>query len=68
MYPEGKAGNFSLYLSASDYVTGSPKRPTFANYKLRVLDQVNRNHHESGTYTEFPFTFLGFPLYSVKHL
>ncbi|KAJ4897061.1 TRAF-like family protein [Raphanus sativus] len=48
MYPEGKAGNFSLYLSASDYVTGSPKRPTFANYKLRVLDQVNRNHHESG--------------------
>ncbi|KAJ0241897.1 MATH/TRAF domain-containing protein [Hirschfeldia incana] len=66
MYPEGKAGNFSLYLVASDYVTSSPKRPTFANYKLRVLDQVNRNHHESGTYTEFPF--LGLPLYTVKHL
>ncbi|KAG2298238.1 hypothetical protein Bca4012_009437 [Brassica carinata] len=48
MYPEGKAGNFSLYLAASDYVTSAPKTPTFANYKLRVLDQVNRNHHEAG--------------------
>ncbi|EFH57509.1 hypothetical protein ARALYDRAFT_902353 [Arabidopsis lyrata subsp. lyrata] len=50
MYPEGfgdgKGNSFSLYLIASDYVTDDPKGVTLAVYKLRVLDQLHRNHYE----------------------
>lgn len=42
---EGKGNSLSLYLHASDYVT-SPKTNTLAVFKLRVLDQLKRNHHE----------------------
>ncbi|KAG2332762.1 hypothetical protein Bca52824_003942 [Brassica carinata] len=42
---EGKGNSLSLYLHASDYVTG-PKANTLAVFKLRVLDQLKRNHHE----------------------
>ncbi|KAJ0262009.1 hypothetical protein HA466_0050180 [Hirschfeldia incana] len=42
---EGKGNSLSLFLHASDYVTG-PKTNTLAVYKLRVLDQFKRNHHE----------------------
>ncbi|KAL0710628.1 hypothetical protein Bca4012_017606 [Brassica carinata] len=44
---EGKGNSLSLYLHASDYVTG-PKTNTLAVFKLRVLDQLKRNHHELG--------------------
>ncbi|CAH8383224.1 unnamed protein product [Eruca vesicaria subsp. sativa] len=42
---EGKGNSLSLFLHASDYVT-SPNTNTLAVYKLRVLDQIKRNHHE----------------------
>ncbi|KAH0932591.1 hypothetical protein HID58_009708 [Brassica napus] len=49
MYPkgtlEGKGNSLSLYLHASDYVTG-PNTKTLAVFKLRVLDQLKRKHHE----------------------
>jgi len=52
MYPkgngDGKGNSLSLYLFASDYVTNGPKGGTLAIYKLRVLDQLNRNHCETG--------------------
>ncbi|CAH8358644.1 unnamed protein product [Eruca vesicaria subsp. sativa] len=44
---EGKGNSLSLYLHAADYVTG-PKTNTLAVFKLRVLDQLKRNHHELG--------------------
>ncbi|XP_013621855.1 PREDICTED: uncharacterized protein LOC106328045 [Brassica oleracea var. oleracea] len=51
MYPkgtsEGKGNSLSLYLHAPDYVTG-PNTKTLAVFKLRVLDQLKRNHHEIG--------------------
>ncbi|KAG7568564.1 MATH/TRAF domain [Arabidopsis thaliana x Arabidopsis arenosa] len=50
MYPkgsgDGKGNSLSLYLTASDYVTDGPKGGTLAIYKLRVLDQLHRNHYE----------------------
>ncbi|CAD5320185.1 unnamed protein product [Arabidopsis thaliana] len=51
MYPrgtgDGKGNSLSLYLNASNYVTNNgPKGRTFAVYKLRVLDQLHRNHFE----------------------
>jgi len=55
MYPrgtgDGKGNSLSLYLNASNYVTNNgPKGRTFAVYKLRVLDQLHRNHFEIGMY------------------
>ncbi|KAJ4907218.1 TRAF-like family protein [Raphanus sativus] len=56
MYPkgtlEGKGNSLSLYLHASDYVT-SPNTKTLAVFKLRVLDQFKRNHHEIGQHFWF---------------
>ncbi|KAL0722192.1 hypothetical protein Bca4012_036791 [Brassica carinata] len=50
MYPkghlEGKGNSLSLYLHASDFVSKAPVEGTSAIYKLRVLDQHKRNHHE----------------------
>lgn len=54
MYPKGDKGgegHLSFYLTATDYVTNLPKGPTLAVYKLRLLDQLKRNHKEPGTYT-----------------
>ncbi|RID62011.1 hypothetical protein BRARA_E01112 [Brassica rapa] len=50
MYPkgylEGKGNSLSLFLHASDFVSKAPVEATSAIYKLRVLDQHKRNHHE----------------------
>lgn len=49
MYPKGDKGgegHLSFYLTATDYVTNLPKGPTLAVYKLRLLDQLKRNHKE----------------------
>nr|AAO37218.1 hypothetical protein [Arabidopsis thaliana]AAX55137.1 hypothetical protein At2g32870 [Arabidopsis thaliana] len=59
MYPkgngDGKGNSLSLYLFASDYVTNGPKGGTLAIYKLRVLDQLNRNHCETECRYWFPY-------------
>ncbi|KAF8050002.1 hypothetical protein N665_2070s0010 [Sinapis alba] len=51
MYPkgdlEGKGKSLSLFLYASDFVSKVPVEATLAVYKLRVLDQFKRNHHEA---------------------
>ncbi|KAG2329796.1 hypothetical protein Bca4012_020672 [Brassica carinata] len=44
---EGKENSLSLYLFASDFVSKVPVQATSAVYKLRVLDQFKRNHHEA---------------------
>ncbi|CAA7032867.1 unnamed protein product [Microthlaspi erraticum] len=50
MYPKGKGEGkgkwLSLFLHASDYVTNGPKDSTFAIYKMRVFDQLQRKHYE----------------------
>lgn len=57
MYPkgnlEGKENSLSLYLHASDFVSKIPVQATSAVYKLRVLDQFKRNHHEADGITLF---------------
>ncbi|CAH8264534.1 unnamed protein product [Arabidopsis lyrata] len=59
MYPkgngDGKGNSLSLYLFASDYVTNGPKGGTLAIYKLRVLDQLHRNHCETDCRYWFPY-------------
>ncbi|ESQ51876.1 hypothetical protein EUTSA_v10016963mg [Eutrema salsugineum] len=53
MYPKGcatgKGDYLSLFLTVSDY--NSPMAKTLAVYKLRVLDQLKRNHFETSIYT-----------------
>ncbi|VVB07356.1 unnamed protein product [Arabis nemorensis] len=49
MYPKGvfqEEGELTLYMNASHHVTSGPKEKTLAVYKLRVLDQLHRNHYE----------------------
>lgn len=46
-YEEGKGESFSVYLMGKGCINNAPKTKTFAKYKLRVLDQVNRNHVEA---------------------
>ncbi|CAN7104184.1 unnamed protein product [Brassica rapa subsp. narinosa] len=57
MYPkgylEGKGNSLSLFLHASDFVSKAPVEATSAIYKLRVLDQHKRNHHEINTAHRF---------------
>ncbi|CAN8277467.1 unnamed protein product [Cochlearia groenlandica] len=52
MYPkglgDGEGNSLSLYLMATDYVTKGPNAKTLAVFKLRVFDQLRRNHHEIG--------------------
>ncbi|CAH8323754.1 unnamed protein product [Eruca vesicaria subsp. sativa] len=37
---------FSVYLVGEGFIKNAPKTETYAKFKLRVLDQVNRNHVE----------------------
>ncbi|KAG7614752.1 MATH/TRAF domain [Arabidopsis thaliana x Arabidopsis arenosa] len=50
VHPRGSMGekdkSFSVYLSALGFVNNAPKTKTYARFKLRVLDQVSRNHVE----------------------
>lgn len=46
-YEEVKGESFSVYLVGERYINNAPKTKTFAKSKLRVLDQVNRNHVEA---------------------
>jgi len=41
-----KDKSFSVYISAQGFVNNAPKTKTYARFKLRVLDQVSRNHVE----------------------
>ncbi|VVB06839.1 unnamed protein product [Arabis nemorensis] len=43
---EGKDKSFSVYLVGEGFINNAPKAKTYAKFKLRVLDQVNRNHFE----------------------
>lgn len=38
--------SFSVYLVGEGFINNEPKAETFVKFKLRVLDQVNRNHVE----------------------
>lgn len=63
MCPKGDmngAEHFSLFLNACDYVTNGPKGPTLAVFKMRVLDQLKRNHYEKGIYSKFLLFSLRF--------
>ncbi|KAF3557884.1 hypothetical protein F2Q69_00011436 [Brassica cretica] len=57
MYPKGylhgKGNSLSLFLHASDFVSKAPVEATSAIYKLRVLNQQKRNHHEINTAHRF---------------
>ncbi|KAF2601580.1 hypothetical protein F2Q70_00025237 [Brassica cretica] len=57
MYPKGylkgKGNSLSLFLHASDFVSKAPVEATSAIYKLRVLNQHKRNHHEINTAHRF---------------
>lgn len=51
IYPRGfeeeRDESLSVYLLPEGFINnGSPNTKTFAKFKLRVLDQVNRNHVE----------------------
>lgn len=47
-FKEGKDKSFSVYLVGGEFVNNVPHvANTYAMFKLRVLDQVNRNHFES---------------------
>ncbi|XP_056862026.1 MATH domain and coiled-coil domain-containing protein At3g58200-like isoform X2 [Raphanus sativus] len=47
-FKEGKDKSFSVYLVGGEFVNNVPHvANTYAMFKLRVLDQVNRNHLES---------------------
>ncbi|KAJ4876715.1 TRAF-like family protein [Raphanus sativus] len=45
-YKRGKGESFSVYLVGEGFINNEPKAETFVKCKLRVLDQVNRNHVE----------------------
>ncbi|KAL0845960.1 hypothetical protein Bca101_019206 [Brassica carinata] len=51
VHPRGYEGvkgeSFSVFLVEEGHINNAPKTKTFAKYKLRVLDQVNRNHVEA---------------------
>lgn len=38
--------SFSVYLVGEGFINNEPKAETLLKFKLRVLDQVNRNHVE----------------------
>ncbi|ESQ37677.1 hypothetical protein EUTSA_v10028853mg [Eutrema salsugineum] len=42
----GKGKSFSVYILGRGFINNAPKTKTFAKFKLRVLDQVNRDHVE----------------------
>ncbi|KAL1205743.1 Ubiquitin C-terminal hydrolase 12 [Cardamine amara subsp. amara] len=59
MYPkgsgEGRGNSLSLYLNASEFVTNGPKGRTLAVFKMKVLDQLHRNHYETDHEDWFPY-------------
>ncbi|CAH2069298.1 unnamed protein product [Thlaspi arvense] len=62
-FKEGKDKSFSVYLSGEGFINNVPRSNTFAIFKLRVLDQVNRDHLEktySGWLGEEPDVNHGF--------
>ncbi|CAH8335144.1 unnamed protein product [Eruca vesicaria subsp. sativa] len=50
IHPRGfekeKDESFSVYLLGEGFINNAPNKKTYAKFKLRVLDQVNRNHVE----------------------
>nr|VDD27719.1 unnamed protein product [Brassica oleracea] len=45
-FGEEKDESFSVYLLGEGFINNASKTKTYAKFKLRVLDQVNRNHVE----------------------
>ncbi|KAF8082552.1 hypothetical protein N665_0820s0010 [Sinapis alba] len=45
-FKEGRGKSFSVYLVGNGFINNALKANTIAKFKLRVLDQVNRNHIE----------------------
>ena len=45
-FEEEKDESFSVYLLGEGFINNASKTETYAKFKLRVLDQVNRNHVE----------------------
>ncbi|KAL0712267.1 hypothetical protein Bca4012_019245 [Brassica carinata] len=61
---EGKDKSLSVYLVGNGFLNNALKTNVFAKFKLRVLDQVNRNHVEkpySGWLGDEPDVSHGFP-------
>ncbi|WZZ41640.1 hypothetical protein YC2023_037899 [Brassica napus] len=66
-FKEGKDKSFSVYLVGGGFINNVPQiANTYALFKLRVLDQVNRDHIEKpmlGWLGENPGVIQGFPEY-----
>ncbi|KAF8107161.1 hypothetical protein N665_0126s0077 [Sinapis alba] len=45
-FEQEKNKSFSVYLLGEGFSNNAPKTKTYAKFKLRVLDQINRNHVE----------------------
>ncbi|KAH7522735.1 hypothetical protein FEM48_Zijuj07G0170000 [Ziziphus jujuba var. spinosa] len=60
VYPNGpnkkaKDKSFSLYITLADWKSNPTKKPVYAEYMLRALDQVNGRHVEKKGYRWFKY-------------